>query len=500
MTQTMIGLDYEGVPCLKITKGDIDPGEEPDANVGSFLYNSKWAADLRLSGMDFTIRKAVDTMEPPGSTNGTYTKRTIPYSISNNVIFIRNSRFPSLLYDLPLSDMKTRDLSTGRFIGVRFNETLHHYDRRGGNWQTISSWLGWGKDITASASSTYLAYGTYITEDFTGVAVEGRGKQTLVAWNLPGDESPIFDGAPGTAPEGTPAIIIDNAGARVAKPGYDVNNITRPTQLALDTANSPTKIIGAADIECPSGLSSYDLGINIPTDAVADVFAYQGSTITFPASPIAVLTENANQFGVEYSFSGSFVQFYNPYGACRVRFMVYAVGTDAPTAGDNDVLRQFEVGGENVVQILRPGAGENPNFSDIVIDSRWPCIQILKQGYIPVGTGELKHVVDFNGSGCFPIVKWMTVHGARGTFWSKGVSPPKINVCGAKKTVWTTKIGGDTTYCEIEPNKATFYTFRGNPVEMYYADLQDLDYGIISTTSDPMPILGIRYYILGIPA
>jgi hypothetical protein len=499
MTQTMIGLDYEGVPCIKITKGDIDPGEEPDANVGSFLYNSKWTADLRLAGMDFMERKASDTMEPPGSTAATYTKRTIPWSLTNTDISFRNSHFPGLMYNLPLSDMKFRDISTGRFVGVRFNEALHHYDRRGGNWTTVPSWPGWGENW--SAYQTTLNYGTFLQGlDFTGVTVGQPGARTLVVWNLPGDETAIIDGTPQEPIDGAPVIEIDSAGVRVAKPGFDLGNITRPTQLALDTANSPTKIIGAADIACPAGSSSFDLGVTIPANAVADVFAYQGSTITLPASPISVVNDTVNSFGVEYWFDGSVIRFNNPYAACRVRFMVYSVGTDAPTAGDNDVLRQFEVGGQNVVQILRPGAGAEPNFSDIVIDSRWPCIQILKEGYIPVGTGTLTHTVDFNGTGCFPIVKWMTVHGARSGVWSKIIRPPKINVCGNYKGGWSTNIGGDTTYCTLTANQAVFHTFKGAPVERWYENLAAFQNNIVSYAYDSEPILGIRYYILGIPA
>lgn len=499
MKEVLFGRDYEGIQSVKITKDGIIAAEEPDANVGSFLYNSKWTANLRLAGMDFMERKASDTLEPAGSNVSTYTKRTFPGSNNRADVWLRNAHFPALAYDLPLAEIKYKDPSSGRFIGVRFNEALHHYDNRGGSWETVPKWEGWAKDYVAF--QTTLAYGTTTIIDYGSTPVGQPGPQSLVVWNLPGDESPILDGAPQPPIDGAPVIQIDKDGARVAKPGFDLGNITRPSQLALDTANSPTKIIGAADIVCPAGASSYDLGVAIPANAVADVFAYQGSTITFPATPISVFSDTVNQFGVEYSFDGSLIRFVNPYAACRVRFMVYALGTDAPTAGDNDVLRQVEIGGQNVVQILRPGAGPSPNFSDIVIDSRWPCIQILKEGYIPVDNGQLTHAVDFNGTGCFPIVKWMTVHGPRsGGLWSKAVKPPRINVCGTYKTGWRAFVGGDTTYCELTANRATFYTFKGAPVELWFANFADFQQDRVSASYDPAPIVGIRYYILGIPA
>jgi|GEM_PF-3414435 len=193
------------------------------------------------------------------------------------------------------------------------------------------------------------------------------------------------------------------------------------------------------------------------------------------------------------------------YSACRARFIIYANSTEAPTSGDNDVLRQFNDGSQDVFQILRPGAADPPNFSDIVIDSRWPCIQILAEGYIPVGTGELTHTINFDGTGCFPMVKYMTVHGAGSggnpvASWTKRVRPPVMNVCANFKSGWFGNVGGDATYCALTANQAVFHTFRGNPIERWYADAEAWDKNQVSVSYDTNPILGIRYYILGIPA
>ena len=142
------------------------------------------------------------------------------------------------------------------------------------------------------------------------------------------------------------------------------------------------------------------------------------------------------------------------------------------------------------------------------MDSRWPCIQILKEGYISVGTGVLTHTVNFDGAGCFPMVKYMTVHGAgnnSGTnllvnSWSKRVRMPFIHLCASRKGGWSGGHAGDSTYCSFTNSQVVFRTFRGQPTRRYYDDLEDLNNNVVSYEYDPSPIVGIRYYILGIPA
>lgn len=513
MTQTLIGLDYEGVPAVKITKGSIDPAEEPDDNVGSFLYNSKWTKDYKIAGIDLMPQVGGPTFTPSGSGLSNYTKYTEPvgsFNINRQNSYFRNSYFPNLAYDLPLCEVKTKRISNGRFFGSVITEVLTGYDRRAGNWRTPArEWFGWGTGMTVyyNAGSGYLGTGTVVTNDF--VWPSGQLNEpfynNIVVWNLPGDSTAILDGSPPAPVSGATVIRVDSAGMRVAKPGFDLNSISRPTQLAFDTANHPTKIIGAADIYCPPGASSYDIGVTIPPNAVADVHFYQGSTIYYPMEPVGFEVK----YGAEYWFSGSTIQFNNPYTACRARFIIYAVSPQGTTSGDNDVIRQFTSGGENVVQILRPGAGANPTFADIVVDSRWPCIQILKEGYISVGTGILTHTVNFDGAGCFPMVKYMTVHGGGSgsggpeyfvPSWISRVRAPFLNLCGVYKVGWSGGQGGDSTYCTLTNSQATFYTFRGQPIRRYYDDFEDYNNNVVSYDYDPSPIVGIRYYILGIPA
>jgi hypothetical protein len=78
MTKTFIGVDSVGVPCVKITKGQIDPFSEPDADAGSFLYNSKWAKDIKINFLGSFSASYGDVYEPAGSASWDYKRAMCP--------------------------------------------------------------------------------------------------------------------------------------------------------------------------------------------------------------------------------------------------------------------------------------------------------------------------------------------------------------------------------------------------------------------------------------
>lgn len=521
MTQTLIGLDYAGVPCIKITKGDIDVANEPDENVGSFLYNSKWAKDYKLAGIDLMPQVGSATYLPPGAGESNYTKFSLPYTSARadtQVDYFRSGHFPDLHYSIPLVDVKARRISNGRFVSGQLQRLIYGPElsgaRRNGVWyQPAETNFGWGTGLTVyyNSGTGSISSGTVVNNVFRNDDNTPDGESfynNISLWDLPGNNVPITDGAPVAPIDGATVIKIDKTGARVAKPGFDLNNITRPSQLAFDSARSPTKIIGAGDIACPVGVTNYDIGVTIPLNAQADVHFYSGSTITYPMSPTGTIDQ---LYGAEYWFEGSLIRFNNPNSACRARFIIYANSTETVSSGDNDVFRNFTEAGQNVVQILRPGAANPPRFADIVVDSRWPCIQILAEGYIPVGGGVLTHTVNFDGAGCFPMVKYNTVHGA-GSFaqnigasrvesWGGRARVPFFSRCAVRNgTTWQGYICGNASYCTLTTSQAVFHTFVGNPLRLEYFNATDYNNRTPDVLYDTNPIQGIRYYILGIPA
>ncbi|OWK26583.1 hypothetical protein AJ87_05885 [Rhizobium yanglingense] len=212
---------------------------------------------------------------------------------------------------------------------------------------------------------------------------------------------------------GQTQVQITEDFCRVSKPGYAVETAT-PSQLAFDSSSRPAKIIAAGDIALPSGTTVFDFsanlaGISISGELVADVIQYQGSTIIFPAS----LPDDDAVYGAHFYFSGTTLVFSNPGSACRARILVIAQDNSPLTVGDNDVWREFNDGTRDVVQFLRPGAANPPNLADVIIDSRWPCLQIIKTGVFPIPNGN-NAITDiaFNSAGLFPFIKYFTIHGA----------------------------------------------------------------------------------------
>lgn len=505
MTVTMIGFDYAGVPSVKITKGNIDPVSTPDSNVGAFFYNSKWAADVKVN---FTFQipyEAGQVYYPAGSNQDNYLSYTTSATGTGAYAqrkFYRRGFFPASPYAVPLFDIKSIRISNGRFIGDSVNKVaMTGYQQRGTRWASQSySEVGFALGYQ---NKLYAGVGT-----IDGIATESfyenrltapleSFRKAIVTWRLPGDETAIVDGDARAPVVGQNSIYISSGGTFVAKPGFEVFGATE-TQLAFDTTRVPAKIVAGDDIAIPVGVTQYDMGFPVPAGTVADVFYYDGGVLTFPCSV------SNNPYGAEYWFDGQFMFFNNTTRACRARFIVISYDGSAQTSGNNNVLRQFTWNGQNVVQFLKPGASDNPSFADIALDSRWPCLQILAQGTLGIpGDGHQAQVVNFNGDGVFPIVKYMTLHGGVDNTshrYNKAIRRPYVAMIGIDRinSPLPQQVAGDCTFCEVSGNSAVFHTYRGLPVTAQYNNLQQYEQNQIQYTYDNS-IYGIRYYIMGIP-
>lgn len=510
--KTRIGIDYAGVSCVKITKGERDPMIVPDNEYGAFYYNSKWAADVRVlfsETMQTLSLGAFSTyFYPPGSGTSNYTWCADNYSNAGNSVqqlnYYRNSHFAGLEYAMPLHELKPIRISNGRFVQNGMIISYRGYEDRGTRRSTPSvSFYGWCQNYR-DGLRTVVGNVDGIPEmpafPTTPSSGSERFRSALAVWNLPGDEAPIKDGVPQAPIPGQHSIIINKAAVKVAKPGFDARAATA-TQLAFDSSNRPAKIIAADDIAIAAGVTEYDLGFPVPASTLVDVHYYVGDTIYYPASPTDL------NFGGEHWISGRKL-FFNNVASCRVRFIVYAFDNTPPTSGNNNVFQQVEIDGQPVMQLLRPGAGANPSFADIVLDSRWPCLQIIKEGFISVGTGTQQHTVSYDGSPeIFPFVKYTTVHPGQassgtGVSIDKSVRQPRVALGRLTKegTITVPLFNcGDSTYCKLTNNDATFYTHRGAPTFAFWRTGQDYQNNTITREYDPAPLYGIRYYIFGLP-
>ncbi|MEQ1407785.1 hypothetical protein ABK249_22960 [Neorhizobium sp. Rsf11] len=498
MTRMRIGIDYEGVSCVKITKGTLPPRTTLDSNRQAFLYNTKWEKNVRALALERAPYTSGGGVEPAGSSISS--SNHYWYTVTGSVVthVYKPSRYTSLDYLMPLVDVKPVSSSTLRYLEAQFVQSSFGYQQRGQRWELIrpSVYKDY-RDISVAYGNVLVPYCWLFTNDY---ASEFNGRRFYsVVWNLPGDETELVD-PPAVAPvPGQKTIQINASHCRAAKPGYDVRTAT-PSQLAFDSSNRPVKIVRAADIAVPSGASEYDLGMTLPVNTVIDLHLYKGGTIYYPLNPADT------SFGVQYWLEGTKIKFSNGSDACRARFMVLAFDDTPPTAGSNKVFRQFVEGGQNVIQLLRPGSADPVAFADVVVDSRWPALQLLAEDYIPVtANGHQTYSVPIDGAGMFLFVKFRTVHGGAGNpavngSYAKAVRQPQVAFYSANGVSGFSVSGitGDSAYCTLTDSQVVFHTHRGAPVRAYFNDLQALDSNQVSYDYDGAPILGIRYYVFGL--
>jgi hypothetical protein len=510
--RTLIGIDGTGTACVKImADAAFDPVTTPDSDYSKFDFNSKDAGQFRYGGADIgAYNSGLGTNAaaylPSGAGASNYTKVNVGASGYNFIIWT-NGFFPQLDYNLPVHDMKmVRD---GWVQGAVVGSATYGLGGRCGQYSLYQAWEGgWLQGYTNTGSGPLATSKSYAvgTKAASSTWPVDYGNRQLIVWNLPGDETALKD-PPLTPVPGQMTVQISKDYCRVAKPGYDVRTATR-TQLAFDSSNRPLKVIYANDIAVPSGSMSLDMtpylsGIAVSGELVVDISSYQGSALYYPISPI---TSNVD-FGVRYAVSANTILLNNPYAACRARIIVFAIDASVASAGSNRVLKQFNDGTQDVVQFLRPGAADPPNLADVIVDSRWPTLRVIKEGTISLSSGNgVQYVVPFDSTGFFPIVKYMTIHGGGSNAQFSGSFSKRVRFPYLSR-IYASGVGapgavnsGGSTFCQLTSAQAIFTSYVGNPRQYDCNEIIGSPGYSFSTVAENNPPYAIRYYILGIPA
>ncbi|KGE01008.1 hypothetical protein [Rhizobium sp. YS-1r] len=502
MIRTRIGIDYEGVSCVKITKGERDPMIVPDAEKSAFHYNSKFSADVKLTAFESTPPGGTQYW-PAGANDSNYTKKraNITAGADNITVLIRNSHFPGLPYAMPLYDLKIKRRSDSRYLDNTRVYTQGSEDPSGREpgYRTLMNWYnqGWLRNGGDNSwGSPTLGNGLYYLNNAFGQTDFTSYEKTAVVWRLPGDDTPLIDSVTPSITPGLRTVEISDTWCRVAKPGYDTRTAT-PTQMAFDSSGQPLSVIKAGDVALPAGATN-EIEVGFPGDnsMVCDILQYEQDEIRYPISGYFTV------MNCEYWFSGTKLYIYNPQTASRARYLVFSRNAAEPTSGNNNVLRQFNDGTQDVVQFLRPGAGNDPSLADIILDSRWPALQMLAEGYIPVSAQSNKVPpsvntgiavdVPFDGAGFFPFVKF-SLHMQNG-FYGEKVQAPSARLIESYNNSFR-YVAENTVFCVLTGNNARFISYEGNPISERHSTSSGWQYDYSANT-----LLGIRYYILGIPA
>ncbi|MGJ8570420.1 MAG: hypothetical protein ACSHXI_06955 [Hoeflea sp.] len=495
---------------MKITKSNADnPYSTPDADRHKFHYNSKdhnvaEVATIKTDGFVDTNGAYVYT--GGGGTSTDYMKATRGdwFSGSNFYFstYYHRDNFPTLDYHCPLVDFKYKD-GNGKSVDLKYYGVAF----TGGGYDMISPRVGWSLTagdlhfVTTTGYASGHAGGAFNDPDtMLGFTLDAARDTDMsanpdsiaaVIWNLPGDNTPVLQDAPATPVDGHKTVLINPTEFKIAKPGYDIASATK-AQLAFSAVKNPVKVIASGDIAiAASATTSHDFGFTVDASVYVDVQYYEtGGDIYYPASPSAQL------YGAKYYVSGSAIYFENAGAACRARFIVMAVDTLGASTGSNKPLQQFEEGGEKVVRILAPGSGSPARLSDIVVDSRWPTLPILAEGYVSVSVGvggqPVNHVIDFTNPGLLPFVKMSVIR----SFGGKLLAMPPLVRRLRRSGAAIGDMGGDTVYTttSLSGTRVTITTHRGNVINAW------LDGALVRTESTDAEVVGVRYYVFGIPA
>lgn len=556
MSRLFIGIDSNGVPALKITRSSLDdPYSTPDSERSKFSYNSNDEdfADINevvplVSGSvgagwsGYTeypnSPNAVRVYYYPDGTDATTYEIAVVRGVVGGVeqmpgeALYSSRYFENLRYSCPLLSDFSKDEISGKYANVQTLRSQSVVD--GGYVITVTTHTQPGgpqsvriTDATSHVGSSYFAVEpanasvatgskrTYLVYQSTGgvptIAVALRdvvahvkgawgGSNAIQAvWNLPGDNTAIDKAPKITGTSGVKAIKINPSEFKIARQGYSADTATYE-KLSFSAERRPAKVIAAGDVAISANSThTVECEIDLNDVVVVEQAMYVSTPVTFPF-PYNLYIDDTWNF--EYQVTGSTVVFYNDTNQTyRVRYLIIAADDAPRTSGSNKVFRQIDVSGEKVFQVLRPGAADPPSLADIIIDSRWPSIPILAEGYLDVQAAYLANptagyqtfTVNFlNPSGLFPFIKFAVLRetGVSGKYVA---CPPVVRKRVGPMSGGSdfSRLGGDTTYCTLPSNtQAVFHTFRGRIIEL----------GSSQAVSDNHPTVGLRYYIFGIPS
>lgn len=341
-----------------------------------------------------------------------------------------------------------------------------------------SGWCGRATNYTGPANA-------YVTQ------ASGTTYRLLSCqWDLPANNAALpFPN--GTPVPGQEVVRISGQEVKVARRGLTVDT-TNPRGLMINSNKAPMMCImmGTVPIIAAGGTYYYPNTSPISlheTMFLDGIMRYDGFEYSIPP-----VDPNVSRSGREcrfyYKIDANGITFYNEGDyAVGCRFMVYATSTEGQTSGGNQVLRRVF----NDVQVKRPGSSDNPSSNDILLDTRFPSVRILKQGWLDIGAfstanilnplfGTHAAVVPFeNHAGMFIFPKvignWPKMM-AQGYY--RSLRPPNV-------VTWRT-----SNYCMttvVEANRMVIHMSPG-------ADTDQLATGGVTKMPDP---IGVRYYVFG---
>lgn len=520
MTRLFLGWENGVGGVIKIMANDTDnPLTTPDADWWKFRFNSKTAEigygdlaynlTINMQGLTYVGFPGQEFYYPEGSNSSNYkvwvhtvgsgSYRAVTH-FSTSALWVNRNIFPFAFE------------STTDF---RYKYTMFQRNYAGSSDSRTISLAGYPKDrlIPYSSSGVFTIRGLDAL-DSNILYTPGRLDQhdgTLLshmpaAYNfacyyldMPVNNAAYPSVAPGAPVSGQKMFHSSPAGARMSKPGFNVDTATT-AQCIFNSDKLPMKIIKTDIITVNAGAAP----VNVPmgrTLAQSTFVDYQvstiGGTLWIPPWPDV---DSKAICQVAYRFNGTNLQFQNT-GAVnvQVRYVVMAQDDLAPSVGTAKVLdANFSTG----TIVLRRPTSAGTRFADTILDSDLAYMPMVAQNWVPIGNfaasdltqvGGLMHRVTLTN----PSGSWKPYVLAKLACQKKSDATQVFYMDPyAKKLDNTHDFAASNFMIRVTDTLVTFYASTNNARD---EDAYRVGAGAWTTIKwDWIPI-GLRYYIFAIP-
>jgi len=518
MSQVLYAGTKAGVPVLKVMANDVDdPLTTPNNHHGAFRFNNE---NSKVGYIDQIIEIPVDFAKYP---SGSATSPNVYFypdgtNFSNCTAIITSSKggpslnIPQMSWQLlkeffgksyqPLVEMRYADIIPGNVLtGPYIDTNTGRVSERG---YSISSPAYDAKSNYGQASTTFG--GPVRSTGFATRFMRAGQKCIVTCFNLPAHNVPIPDFST-TPAAGQEVIRIDDKMCRIALPGRTVTD-TNPDYFILHENKIPAKVLASGEISVTlDGTAVINLPMSVTGSAYMDFLAKRDTDARFWNPPFHSSTNENQSLSFTYTVSGSAITIVNTSRyAITIRYMVCAADSAGFSTGGSRVMLSGNDGSQDYIQIKRPGSSDSsPTLSDIMIDTRLTYLPILAEGFLSYPAdfptaisgsdrfkGERMGTVTFdNPDGLLPFAKCGAIFAGEAQSNVYTINP--LSVWGNHEIcvggTYDGRASGESTWAEIFDTSVNFYSGGLNRKWLFAGD----------TWVYRSTMLGLRYYIFGIP-
>nr|WP_278374905.1 hypothetical protein [Brucella anthropi] len=309
-------------------------------------------------------------------------------------------------------------------------------------------------------------------------------------WTLPANNAPIPN------PQGTPVtgqnpIRIDQSSVVICRRGFDAATSSGFQRIIDSDRNPPLCILAGQTGLIGAGATAFiaaPAGVTMTTSMIVDMIVRIEDRDFMVPMFDRVYRDATNSHFIEYTIAGNGITIYNSgQYTVTIKYIVFGNDMSAPTTGGALTQRRLDNGH---IQLKRPGSSDtNPSLRDILLDTRFPMLQVIAEGYIPIANfaagnvvsgmyGTRAAVVNFNAPNMFVFPKIV------------GVFPHALRQGYGN---WQRRPGGTET---SPSNQSVVTVVRDNQLVIHLSPGAPTEFANGAWQYDQPDPLGARYYIL----